>query len=384
MPINNVTACIKLRSELGSAAAPQLVRAPRQYGMKRPTSYFSRLSATDARSSTRLEALLEALLAVVPIVSAVACVGLVALLSGAYLASVAAEADARMLATAPPLAPSPQPSPPPPSMPPCTPSPLPPSPPPPQPPTPGLPQPPSPPPLPPPTPTLPSPSPPPTTADGLNRLFWHGRSDPGINGSVAEGGVLVRQFDSQSGFDTGKPWLPCPRDAWCAGHELFWPSTIINSHARALYYQDRAGMVLAPDVPFMCACPGDCNSNTVAQNYGPGHRGCDPNVCCEYTDGRCGQYRNHGCSYPPQQLGEALYGQLQAIPRRHNEVVVDPLGVEARLPRSISAFFYMSDASEPVGRRMHANFLATYPSLSATDVPLLRLDLAASRPFAPG
>ena len=55
-----------------------------------------------------------------------------------------------------------------------------------------------------------------------------------------------------------------------------------------------------------------------------------------------------------------------------------------RLPRTILAFFYMSDASASIGRRMHANFLAEYPSLSAIDVPLLRLDLAARRPFSPG
>ena len=40
--------------------------------------------------------------------------------------------------------------------------------------------------------------------------------------------------------------------------------------------------------------------------------------------------------------------------------------------------------AEPVARQMHANFLAEYPSLSATDVPLLRLDLTARRPFEPG
>lgn len=153
-------------------------------------------------------------------------------------------------------------------------------------------------------------------------------------------------------------------------------------------------MVLSPRVPFMCACARDCNSNTVAQNYGPGYRGCDPHVCCEYEDGRCGRpgsglppYANHACSYPPSRLGEALYAQYRLYAghaRTHNEIVVDPLGVQLLLPGAISAFFYMSTSLESaqVARRMRNNFLSAFPQLSARDVPLVSLDLDARLPFS--
>lgn len=94
-----------------------------------------------------------------------------------------------------------------------------------------------------PFPPLPPPPPPaalpPITVDDLNQCFLRGRSDPSVNGSLAAAGVLLRQFDSQSAFDKGKPWLPCTKDLWCAGHEQFWPSSIVNKHTRRLYYPNK-------------------------------------------------------------------------------------------------------------------------------------------------
>ena len=77
-----------------------------------------------------------------------------------------------------------------------------------------------------------------------------------------------------------------------------------------------AGMVLAPSVTVRCACQTDCNSNTVMDNYGHGYRGCDPHTCCDHPPEVCKAkglvWANHACSYPPEQLGEALSAQKRA------------------------------------------------------------------------
>ena len=84
---------------------------------------------------------------------------------------------------------------------------------------------------------------------------------------------------------------------------------------------------------------------------------------------------------------EALYAQYRLYAghaRTHNEIVVDPLGVQLLLPGAISAFFYMSTSLESaqVARRMRNNFLSAFPQLSARDVPLVSLDLDARLPFS--
>ena len=53
------------------------------------------------------------------------------------------------------------------------------------------------------------------------------------------------------------------------------------------------------------------------------------------------------------------------------------------LPGAISAFFYMSSASEPVARQMQRRFIAEF-GLEPTACPLLRLSLRAVEPFANG
>ena len=184
---------------------------------------------------------------------------------------------------------------------------------------------------------------------------------------------MIRQFDGQSDFDGGKPWLPCPTYQWCSQHEQFWPSSIINRDVRHLYYSDKAGMVLAPElVTVLCACQADCNSNSQA----PGLRGCNARPCCDYPEPRCIPHHvDHDCSYPPDQLSEALAAQLRRGVPSHNEIVLDNLEVGRQLPDVILAFFYMSEASRAVAVRMHSSFLQAYPEVDAWMCPLVRLDL---------
>lgn len=228
----------------------------------------------------------------------------------------------------------------------------------------------------------------------LNARFWAG--EPSRNLSAA--GVLVRQWDGQSDFDGGRPWLPwyavsdrtcrqaaatysslarcrclrSPPTSWCAQHEQFWPSSVINRAVRHLYYEDRAGFVLLPDaVTVLCACQADCNSNSQAR----GLRGCNARRCCDYPEPRCRPHHvDHDCSYPPDDIYEALAAQLRRGVPSHNEFVLDNLATAQRLPDVILAIFYMSDASREAATTMHTRFLAAY-GLEEEHCPLLRLDL---------
>ena len=210
----------------------------------------------------------------------------------------------------------------------------------------------------------------------LNARFWAGQSAREVN-DLERVGVLVRQHDKQSAYDHGEPWLPCPRGDWCSGIDQFWPASVINSHVRKLYYGDtRAGFVLSPSVKILCACQGDCNSISA----GRGHRGCAPARCCDSA--ACG-YRDHGCSYPPAAVGEALEAQLNRGVPSHNEIIVDNLHVRDHLPQAIAAFFYMAASTREVARGFHERFLSDF-GLSDEQCPLLRLQLDGAGPFSPG
>ena len=103
------------------------------------------------------------------------------------------------------------------------------------------PPPPPPPPLvPPPTPTAP---PPPLLALLESRF-----ADGAPSNTLADAGVLLRQFDSLSGLDRHQSWLPCPQDIWCANFHAQWPASIVNCNYRHLYYGDVGGLVLDPQL----------------------------------------------------------------------------------------------------------------------------------------
>ena len=219
----------------------------------------------------------------------------------------------------------------------------------------------------------------------LNAQFKAGRSAADIR-DASEAGVLVRQFDGQSDLDNGRPWVPCLPHDWCAGHEQYWPASVVNPTVRKVYYTDRAGVVLdARRAKLLCACQGDCNSNTVAANEGPGRRGCSATRCCDHPWPMCDPpFLDHGCSYPADELGEALAAQARRFEQSggtwHNEVVIDNLALQAELPRAILAFFFMSPTSHQVAATMHTNYLAAF-NISHDLCPLVELRLDANDPF---
>ena len=153
---------------------------------------------------------------------------------------------------------------------------------------------------------------------------------------------------------------------------------------RHLYYQDKAGFVLAPElVTVLCACQADCNSNSQAK----GRRGCSARPCCDYDDAKCAakninhedyfHYVDHDCSYPPDELDEALAAQQRRGAPSHNEIVLDNLKTAERLPDVVLAFFFMTEESRNEATTMHRNFIDAY-GLTDAQCPLLRLNLYGS------
>jgi hypothetical protein len=207
-------------------------------------------------------------------------------------------------------------------------------------------------------------------------MFWDGKPD----NSLSAAGVLLRQFDSQSDYDNGRPWLSCPQSSWCSTKEQYWPASLINRQVRKLYYEDKAGFILDPErAKVLCACQGDCNSNSQAS----GLRGCSATQCCDYPEPQCVPHHvDHDCSYPPDQLYEALAAQVRRGVPTHNEVVLDNIQTAAKMPDAILAFFYMSELSREEARTMHRNFLNAY-KLTEEACPLVRLTLQGDAdPFA--
>lgn len=163
----------------------------------------------------------------------------------------------------PPL--SPPPSAPPAPQPPPSPSPPPPTP--------------SPPPLQPPLPAAPPPAHPIPISQivaGLNDRFERGEP----SNDLAAAGVIVRQFDdldaSAGMSSSGAPWQPCPSSAWCHVYADRWPTSIVNTEQRHLFFERGSrfgvgpktspstgtvgGIIMDPrKVEILCAYPQDGN-----------------------------------------------------------------------------------------------------------------------------
>ena len=90
--------------------------------------------------------------------------------------------------------------------------------------------------------------------EAINSRFQAGRP----SNSLADAGILLRQFDELSAMAADAPWQPCPPDFWCKKFHAQWPSTIVNAKARMLYFEEQGGMVLdASLVSIFCAYYGD-------------------------------------------------------------------------------------------------------------------------------
>ena len=88
--------------------------------------------------------------------------------------------------------------------------------------------------------------------------------------------------------------------------------------------------------------------------------------------------RDWTCSFPPDQLRDALQAQQwRGDGMEHNEVVIDTRSVMAQLPGAVQAFFYLTGSTSDdvnLARGVQGGFLREY-GLSPERVPLLRLDL---------
>lgn len=90
---------------------------------------------------------------------------------------------------------------------------------------------------------------------------------------------------------------------------------------------------------------------------------------------RCG-FIDHACSYPANELGEALVAQLRRGVPTHNEIVLDPSSVIERLPYSIAAIFYQSRGSYARAKEVHEAFLSEFGLGDGLgEVPLVHLRL---------
>jgi hypothetical protein len=71
---------------------------------------------------------------------------------------------------------------------------------------------------------------------------------------------LVRQLDSLDDVTHGRPWAPCPLDAyaWCGRYHAQWAATLLNPLHRILYMRNVGGLVLDTSlVTLHCAYPGE-------------------------------------------------------------------------------------------------------------------------------
>jgi hypothetical protein len=217
--------------------------------------------------------------------------------------------------------------------------------------------------------------------DILNARFAHGMP----SSSVAENGVLVRQFENDW-FHTLSPWRACAVNVkWCEDVSDRLATSFINAQARQLYYDPSkggAGVIVSPDVGIFCAYPEDGNSlSKKCEPLGGDGRTCIPG--CSPAGEQCQEVgRDYSCSFGRDFLLQALEAQQrrESYRSRNNEIVVSMTSMLQGLPRSIEAFFYLPHASSNEIRavqRAQQELIETY-HLSRHDAPpILVLDLVS-------
>lgn len=137
-------------------------------------------------------------------------------------------------------------------------------------------------------------------------------------------------------------------------------ASIINKDLPYVYNPKRGGIILnmPNEVNILCAFPHDGGSQ---------------------DDEDAGCHNKYKLSF--KSLGDMLRYQMNHPPITYNEVVVPLDAWQQGVPDIIEAFFFTSKDGENMTRKVHSDFLKTYPQLSRTDVPLLRLDLKSHEPF---
>ena len=220
----------------------------------------------------------------------------------------------------------------------------------------------------------------------LNARFRNGRPANALEAA----GVLLRQFDNEE--DYSAPWRGCPRGQKvregagneCAIYGGRFSSSIVNAAMVgaggkgkiALFSQD-SGVVFNPlGTQLNCIYAADGGTRKMPDD------GCGP------TSGFCPKTRSphdgwcDGRPIFPDRVADALNGQGA---RPYNEAVVNTKYLDEHLPQAVEAFFFIAGArayQRGKGEAAHAKFHAAYPTLAATEAPLLCLDPTdLERPF---
>ena len=194
-------------------------------------------------------------------------------------------------------------------------------------------------------------------------------------------GVWLRQFDGMSDEATDRPWLPCAQgtSAWCAQFYDRWPATIVSARHPGSWSPSRGGLILEGGLlSLRCGYSGDgssmgkgCADSVDSSHCIPGCQTANFRSWCAPFGGACVT----DCAWHPGQLAELLRQQDSCNVWGHNELVLDPQALVARLPASVKAFFYMAGSppeQQQQARRAHAEFVRSYPSsLTSGVVPLV-------------
>jgi hypothetical protein len=208
-------------------------------------------------------------------------------------------------------------------------------------------------------------------------------------GDHSAAGLFVHQFEN---YDA-TPWLPCTAD-WCKPISDRLAVSVINAKQRSLYFgQGRGGVIYSARLSMHCVYPTDGDSqDKVCSTWGGGasssmtHHGkafdthgapCIPGC---FPDGKwCGQPGADtlgACSYPPEQLCEALERQEEGFGRGRNNEIVMQVTELVDAPAKVVAGFFMTGRGDEVVRDAHHTFQSKYGSR----VPLVRLNLGSDDP----
>ena len=189
-------------------------------------------------------------------------------------------------------------------------------------------------------------------------------------------GALLRISDDMS--DYARPW----RFGGPYGPRKFgdrWPSTFINSR-HAGTYGNGWGIVIDPRyVTIKCGYAADGRSMDKSCEPWSGAScvaGCTPQTAwCSAADASA----KTSCAWRPEQLDLLLRQADATNPWGHNEVVLDPHSLVAKLPHSVMAVFFQ-DQNVDDARSAHRAFLSDYSALTAKEFPLLHYHADNGRP----
>ena len=248
-------------------------------------------------------------------------------------------------------------------------------------------------------------------AASINHRYHHVK--PGSS-KLGSAGVLIHITDGWE--QPGKPWQMACTAVGCLFGDRISASIIAAGQTSSFadgssssYNGHGGGFVIRPSTAttrVLCSYGGDghtrkidCNPLGVSSTCIPGciraynsathnawddwARWCEPSSDVLEPGAWCG-----GRPWRPADLGSMLDIDLNKVfsdrGDGYNEVVLDGKRANDELPYSIEAMFYLKQDVDggATARQVYAEFLATYPEISESDIPLLLYDPdAESGPF---